>query len=189
MEDSFHLQRRFFFAMALEADRAELARLLYHPGIESGSLDGDWSQEDDRRLMQVVRHHLFDFAAAAVELERDADSCRHRWAALDQEVCHALSAQLADDLSATDPTPSAPSGFNVFEDSLGDRISNIFSGVRSSLPTIDLSDDESDDNDSSTESGGAVDIAAVPVELRANATCETAVCQACQSTLPQATIM
>ena len=131
-----------------------LSRLVFHPGV---SFDDDpdgsksvWTPDEDRVLALAVRSHGFDFAAAAKELsfKCDPDTCRRRWAELDLAVCRELTDRLeVSAKSLVAPAAVTPSGFNIFEDSIGEKITSIFSGVRASLPTIDLSDEENESDD------------------------------------------
>lgn len=135
-----------------------LTRLVFHPGL----LDEDsseqttilnWSTDQDRALTEAVRKHQFDFCAAAEEISElnscNAADCRRRWAELDHAACEELNTRLEASAKTMAPQPSiTPSGFSIFEDSVGERISTIFSNVRASLPTISLSDDDSESGDS-----------------------------------------
>ena len=140
---------------------AELTRLAFHPGhVESEGSDGPqsvWTAEVDRALAVSVRTYQFDFELAARELSSvvqcDKESCRRRWAELDMTACTELSERLERSASLTMPLPVTPSGFNIFEDSLGAEVSSIFSGVRAALPTMSLSDeDDSSDDEPATGS-------------------------------------
>ena len=109
---------------------SELTRLVFHPGHiteQQSASKVKWTPEQDLALALAVRTSLFDFAAAAralsTTMQCDADSCQRRWAELDLHACTALSARLDISAKSLDAPPTVtPSGFNIFEDSLGDKI-------------------------------------------------------------------
>ena len=64
------------------------------------------------------------------------------------QACTAFS----ETLSTDEPEPIVPSGFNIFQNSLGQQMSSIFSGVRAELPSMgDLKDSDDEDEDEEDE--------------------------------------
>jgi hypothetical protein len=96
---------------------------------------------DDVSFALAVRRHVFVFSLAAKELGMSETECRERWARLESRWASesAAAAEVGAEM------PVVPSAYNILtNESLKSRIDQIFIGVRASLPTM-LLDDEDDE--------------------------------------------
>ena len=131
----------------------DTSSLMLHPSVLPKAPSTVVS-EDDRLLAVCVRRHLFDFAMAAQELRQhggassnmiDASWCRQRWSQLDLHACAAFSEAAPVEMEVE---AVAPSGFNIFHNSLGQQMSSIFGDVRATLPSLgDIAASSSDDEE------------------------------------------